>query len=34
MGVGLNAIYKRVSRLHESLRDCIEGKLAQRVEPA
>ena len=28
MGIGLNAIYKRVSRLHESLRECIEGKLA------
>lgn len=27
MGVGLNAIYKRVSRLHENLKDCIEGKL-------
>ncbi len=25
MGLGLNAIYKRVSRLHESLKDCIEG---------
>jgi RNA polymerase sigma-70 factor, ECF subfamily len=28
MGLGLNAVYKRVSRLHESLRGCIEGKLA------
>ena len=27
LGIGLNAIYKRVSRLHESLRLCIEGKL-------
>jgi RNA polymerase sigma-70 factor (ECF subfamily) len=27
MGLGLNAIYKRVSRLHESLKNCIEGKL-------
>jgi RNA polymerase sigma-70 factor (ECF subfamily) len=27
MGIGLNAIYKRVSRLHESLRQCIESKL-------
>ena len=27
MGLGLNAIYKRVSRLHETLRDCVEGKL-------
>lgn len=29
MGIGLNAIYKRVSRLHESLKDCIEGKLSR-----
>ena len=27
MGLGLNAIYKRVSRLHEGLKECIEGKL-------
>jgi RNA polymerase sigma-70 factor (ECF subfamily) len=27
MGIGLNAMYKRVSRLHESLKECIEGKL-------
>lgn len=27
MGLGLDAVYKRVSRLHEALRDCIEGKL-------
>lgn len=27
MGIGLNAIYKRVSRLHRDLRDCIERKL-------
>lgn len=27
MGLGLNAVYKRVSRLHESLKDCIERKL-------
>ncbi len=27
MGLGLNAIYKRISRLHESLKDCIEDKL-------
>ena len=27
MGLGLNAIYKRVSRLHETLKECIEGKL-------
>jgi hypothetical protein len=28
MGIGLNTIYKRISRLHESLKGCIEGKLA------
>ncbi len=33
MGMGLNAIYKRVSRLHESLRDCIEGKLGKTGNP-
>lgn len=27
MGLGLNVIYKRISRLHESLKDCIEGKI-------
>ena len=27
MGIGLDAIYKRGSRLHESLKNCIEGKL-------
>ena len=32
MDIGLNAIYKRVSRLHESLKQCIEGKLGQRAE--
>ena len=34
MDIGLNAIYKRVSRLHESLKQCIEGKLGQRAEPS
>jgi polyphosphate kinase len=29
MGIGLPAIYKRVSRLHESLRLCIDGKLGR-----
>ena len=29
LGIGLNAIYKRLSRLHESLRQCVEGKLSQ-----
>ena len=27
MGVGLNAVYKRISRLHESLRDCVESRV-------
>jgi RNA polymerase sigma-70 factor, ECF subfamily len=27
MGIGLNAIYKRVSRLHQNLKECVEGKL-------
>lgn len=27
MGVGLDAVYKRVSRLHRSLKECVEGKL-------
>ena len=27
MGLGLDAVYKRVSRLHESLRSCVEGKM-------
>jgi RNA polymerase sigma-70 factor (ECF subfamily) len=29
MGASLDAIYKRLSRLHESLRQCVEGKLSQ-----
>ncbi|MBM3846648.1 MAG: sigma-70 family RNA polymerase sigma factor [Verrucomicrobia bacterium] len=29
LGIGLNAIYKRVSRLHESLKECIEAKLVR-----
>ena len=33
MGIGLNAIYKRVSRLHENLKDCIEGKLRNAEVP-
>lgn len=32
MGIGLNAIYKRVSRLHESLKQCIEGKIERMGE--
>jgi RNA polymerase sigma-70 factor, ECF subfamily len=30
VGVGLDAIYKRLSRLHATLRQCVEGKL---IEP-
>ena len=26
--IGLNAIYKRISRLHQGLRDCVELKLS------
>ena len=29
LGAGLDAVYKRLSRLHQSLRKCIETKLAQ-----
>ena len=29
MGIGLNAVYKRVSRLHEDLKRCVEAKLAK-----
>ena len=31
MGIGLCAIYKRLSRLHLSLRQCVEGKLEARA---
>jgi RNA polymerase sigma-70 factor (ECF subfamily) len=34
MGIGLNAIYKRVSRLHVALKDCIDGKLENAREPS
>jgi DNA-directed RNA polymerase specialized sigma24 family protein len=34
LGIGLNAIYKRVSRLHESLKDCIEEKLSRAGGPS
>ncbi len=33
MGIGLNAIYKRVSRMHVALKDCIEGKLKPAAAP-
>ena len=29
LGAGLDVVYKRLSRLHQSLRTCIETKLAQ-----
>ena len=29
LGARLDAVYKRLSRLHQSLRTCIETKLAQ-----
>jgi len=29
MGISLHSIYKRLSRLHESLRQCMEAKLAK-----
>jgi RNA polymerase sigma-70 factor, ECF subfamily len=32
MGVALNAIYKRLSRLHESLRQCVDSKLSRTTE--
>ncbi len=28
LGVGLDAIYQRISRLHATLRNCVENKLA------
>ena len=29
LGAGLDVIYKRLSRLHHTLKDCIEGQLAE-----
>lgn len=29
LGLGLDAVYQRLSRLHRTLRQCVEGKLAQ-----
>jgi RNA polymerase sigma-70 factor (ECF subfamily) len=34
MSIGLDAIYKRISRLHQSLKECIESKLRQVGEDA
>jgi RNA polymerase sigma-70 factor (ECF subfamily) len=28
LGLGLDAVYKRLSRLHQSLRQCVEGRLS------
>jgi RNA polymerase sigma-70 factor, ECF subfamily len=33
LGISLDTIYKRLSRLHESLRQCIDGKLATAKQP-
>lgn len=33
MGIGLDAVYKRISRLHEALRDCIQARLSRRENP-
>lgn len=30
-GLGLEAVYKRLSRLHQGLRQCVEGRLAARI---
>ena len=34
IGVGLEAVYQRLSRLHRSLRRCVEGRLAKAGEEA
>ena len=34
IGLGLDAVYQRLSRLHRSLHQCVEGKLARQVEGA
>lgn len=34
LGIGLDAVYQRLSRLHRSLRQCVESKLAQTQESA
>ena len=31
LGLNLDAVYKRLSRLHLTLRQCVEGKLALEV---
>jgi len=33
VGIELNAVYKRLSRLHQGLKQCIEKRLAK-VSPA
>jgi RNA polymerase sigma factor (sigma-70 family) len=32
LGTGLNAVYKRLSRLHEGLKECIERRLDESRE--
>ncbi len=32
LGAGLNAVYKRVSRLHQSLKNCIEDRIERAGE--
>ncbi len=32
LGAGLNAVYKRVSRLHQSLKNCIEARIKRAGE--
>lgn len=35
MNLGLDAVYKRLSRLHQALRQCVEGRLGARAgDPA
>lgn len=34
IGVGLDAVYQRLSRLHRSLHQCVEGRLARNPETA
>ncbi|MFM8357743.1 MAG: RNA polymerase sigma factor [Verrucomicrobiota bacterium] len=31
MSLGLDAVYKRLSRLHQALRQCVEGRLGNRA---
>ena len=29
LDAGLNAVYKRISRVHQGLKDCVDAKLAR-----